>query len=135
MPKPTATKGIVIGDCRPAFAEMSRRDIIGKQAGEPERVVAEMQHHPEAPVTCARLEIRGIHQVAMALIVVPIHAPRPVALSEFEQERGEIIGELSIIHPRAAERMPHDDEIEEGFGRNEHRPNRQQALEQLRRVQ
>jgi hypothetical protein len=131
-----ASQRVVVRDRRTGFPEVSRGDIIGKEAGEPEGVVAQMEHHAKSALARARLEIdENVHQIAVALVVVPVHAPRPVALAELQQKRSEIVGQIAVVHPGVPERVPHDHEEKQRLGRDEHRPYRQQALQQVGGVQ
>ena len=97
---------------------MSGRDIIGKETGEPQRVVAEVDHHPEAALAAARLQIRqDVHQIPVLLVVMPVDPPGAVPLPEVEQHRGQVVGQLAVVDARAPERVAHDHVEEQRLGR------------------
>ena len=98
-----AAERVVVRHVGARFAQVPGRDIIGKEAGEPERVVAEVDHHPEAPLAVARLEVgEDVDQIAVLLVVMPVDPPGPVPLPEIEQQRGEVVGQLAVVDAGAA---------------------------------
>ena len=95
-----------------------------------------MQHDLEAAVAAGgSRSSQNIDQVAVPLVVVPVDPPGAVALSELQQQCGEIVGQVPIVQAGAPERMPHEDVKEERLGRKQHRTDRQQPLEQVGRVE
>jgi hypothetical protein len=131
-----AAERIVVGNVGTGFAEVPGRDIIGKEAGEPQGVVAQVHHDAEAALAPARLQIRqNVHEIAVPLVVVPVDAPGTIALPEVEQQRGQVVGQLAVVYPGAPERMPYHDVEEQRLGRHEHGPHRQEAFEQFGRIQ
>src|SRR3954452_10569146 len=106
---PAASEGVIVTQVGPRFAEAAGGDIIGKESAEPERVVPEMHHHLEAAIAGSRLEVRqNVDHVAVLLVVVPVDSPSSIPLSEFQEQGGEIVGELALFQAGAPERMPHD---------------------------
>jgi len=115
---------------------MSRRDIIGKEPGQPERIIAQVHHHFEAAVTTRGFEIgQDVHHVAVALIVVPVYAPRAISLPEVEQQCRQVVSEIPILNTGTAESMANQYVKEERFRGDEHRSDREQSFEQIGRVQ
>ena len=51
-------------------------------------------------------------------------------VAEFEQERGQVVGERTIVHTGGAERVPHRDVGEQSGRRHRERADREQGLEQ-----
>jgi hypothetical protein len=95
-----------------------------------------MDHHLEATGAVARLQVgQDVHQIAMALVVVPVYPPRPVPLSEIEQHRGQVVGQFPVVQPGGPEGLAHEDVEEQRLRRHQHRPHGQQPLEQLGRVE
>ena len=134
--EPPSPQGVVIGDVRSAFAQVARRDIVGKQAGEPEGMIPQVGHHPEASFADTRLQIRqDIDQVPVTLVVVPVDAPGAVPLPEFQKQGRQIVGKIPVIDARASERLPRQHVEKERLGGHQHRPHGQQALQQIGSVQ
>jgi hypothetical protein len=97
----SAPERIVIADIRTCFAETAGCDIIGKESREPQRVVPEVDHHLEATGAAGCLQIgQYVHEIPVSLVVVPIDAPRPVPLPELQQERRQIVRQVSIVEAR-----------------------------------
>jgi hypothetical protein len=71
----------------------------------------------------------------MLLVVVPVDAPGPVAPSEVEQEGRQVVRQLAIIDSGAPERVPDGDVEEQRLRGDQHGADREQPLEQIRRVE
>ena len=127
-----AAEGLVVGDVGAALPQLSRGDVIGKEPGQPERVVAEMHQHPEAALTAGGLEVlQDVHEIVMPLIIVPVDAPRAIAVTERHEHRRQVVGEVAIIDATPPQRMPHHHVEEEVVGRHQQRAHREQPLGQL----
>src|SRR5207244_1304287 len=68
-------------------------------------------------------------------VVGPAHPGSPVVVAEFEQERGQVVGERTILHAGGAERVPHRDVGEQSGRWHRERADREQGLEQPRLVE
>ena len=57
-----------------------------------------MQHDLKPAVATGRFEVcQDIDDIAVPLVIVPVDPPGPVALSELEEECGEVIGQVSVF--------------------------------------
>jgi hypothetical protein len=111
-------------------------DVIGIQTSQPEGVVSQVREHLEAPLTVGSLEIgQDIDQIAMLLIIIPVHPPGPVALAEFEQQRRDIVGQFPVVTPGPEQGMADQDVKKEWLRGDQHGPHRQQSLEQTGRIE
>ena len=54
-----------------------------------------------------------VDEIVVGLVVVSAHAGVPVVIAEPEQQRGEVVGEVAVVHPCGEQRVPHGDVREE----------------------
>ena len=120
-----AAQGFVVTDIRPRFAEAAGCDIIGKETAQPERIIPQVNHDLEAAVAGGALEVvENVDQIAMALVVVPVDSPGPIALAEPEQDCGEVIRQIAIFQTEPPEGVADEHIEKQRLGRQEHRADR-----------
>ena len=130
------TQRVVVAHVGAGFSQMARRDIIGKQSRQPQGVVAEVHHNPEAAVALRGLEVgQDVHEVLVPLVVVPVDAPRPVSLPEVEQQGGQVVRQIAVVDAGPPQRVTDHHVKEERLRRHQHGAHREQSLQQLGRVE
>ena len=102
-PEPPPAQRVVIGKVRSAPPLPPDRDEIGKQTGQPQGVVAQMHLEMEAAfrgATLLRQIVHNFRQIVVGLVIDRLRPDRPVLSPEFEQQGGQVIGDLPLIQAR-----------------------------------
>ena len=88
------------------------------------------QQSPLPGVVEAGEVLHDVDEIAVALVVGPTDARVPVVIAELEQQRGQVVGELTVVDGRGAQGVPYRHVREQGRRRDGERAHRQQRLEQ-----
>ena len=88
------------------------------------------QQSPLSGVVQSGEVLHDVDEIAVALVVGPTDARVPVVIAELEQQRGQVVRELTVVDGRGAQRVSHGDVGEQGRRRDGERAHGQQRLEQ-----
>src|ERR1051325_864211 len=130
---PLPAHGVVVRQVGPALAGAPGLDVIGEQPREPKAVIAEMHAHQQSPlpgVVQPGEVLHDVDEIAVALVVGPTDAGVPVVIAELEQQRGQVVRELTVVDGRGAQGVSYRHVREQGRRRDGERAHRQQRLEQ-----
>src|SRR5712671_4629997 len=95
-PKALSPQLVVVRQVGPAFAGAPGGDVVWKQAGEPETVIAEMRTQQKGPfsgVVESREVLHHVDQIVVGLVVGAADAHMPVMVAELEQQRRQVVGQ------------------------------------------
>ena len=93
------------------------------------------QQSPLPGVVEAGEVLHDVDEIAVALVVGPTDAHVPVVIAELEQQRGQIVRELTVVDGGGAQGVPYRHVREQGRRRDGERAHGQQRLEQARLVE